>query len=67
MGKRNEKFTQKGCIELDEGFFQKSQVVNPKDIGKVLSWVHIAICNAKTQLVDMHHDIQTEYSSRIPE
>ena len=39
----------------------KSQVINPKDIGKVLPWVHIAISNAKTKLADMHHGIKPEF------
>lgn len=39
----------------------KSQVIDPKDIGKVLPWVHIAISNAKTQLADMHHGIKPEF------
>ena len=39
----------------------KSQVIEPKDIGKVLPWVHIAISNAKTQLADMHHGIKPEF------
>ena len=36
-------------------------VIDPKDIGKVLPWVHIAISNAKTQLADMHHGIKPEF------
>lgn len=39
----------------------KSQVINPKDIGKVLPWVHIAIANAKTLLADIYHGIKPEY------
>lgn len=38
-----------------------SQVVEPKDISKVLPWVHIVISNAKRQLLDIHHDIQIEF------
>ena len=38
-----------------------SQVVEPKDISKVLPWVHIVIGNAKRQLLDIHHDIQPEF------
>lgn len=38
-----------------------SQVVEPKNISKVLPWVHIAISNAKRQLLDIHHDIQPEF------
>ena len=36
-------------------------VIDPKDIGKVLPWVHIAISNAKTQLADLHHGIKLEF------
>ncbi len=39
----------------------KSQVINPKDIGKMLPWVHIAISNAKTLLADMYHGIKLEF------
>ena len=39
----------------------KSQVIDPKDIGKVLPWVHIAIANAKTLLADMYHGIKPEF------
>lgn len=38
-----------------------SQVVEPKDLSKVLPWVHIVISNAKRQLLDIHHDIQPEF------
>ena len=39
----------------------KSQVIDPKDIGKMLSWVHIAIANAKTLFADMYHGIKPEF------
>ena len=39
----------------------KSQVIDPKDIGKVLPWVHIAIANAKTLLADMYHGVKPEF------
>ena len=32
-------------------------VIDPKDIGKVLPWVHIAISNAKTQLAGIFDGI----------
>lgn len=38
-----------------------SQVVEPKDISKVLPWVHIVISNAKRLLLDVHHDIKPEF------
>ena len=33
------------------------QVIEPKQVGKVLPWVHIAISNAKRVLLDVFHDI----------
>lgn len=41
-----------------------SQVVEPKEIDKVLPWVHIVISNAKRQLLDIHHDIRPEFLQR---
>lgn len=38
-----------------------SQVVEPKDLSKVLPWIHIVISNAKRQLLDIHHDIKPEF------
>ena len=37
------------------------QVIEPKQVGEVLSWVHIAIANAKRLLLDVYHDIRPEY------
>jgi len=39
----------------------KSQVITKTEIGKVLPWVHIAISNAKRQLLDIFHDISIKY------
>jgi transposase-like protein/DNA-directed RNA polymerase subunit RPC12/RpoP len=39
----------------------RSQVIDPKDIGKVLPWVHIAIGNAKSLLTATHKGIKPEY------
>lgn len=39
----------------------KSQVINPKDIGKVLPWVHIAISNSKSLLQSIHHGVKPEF------
>ena len=39
----------------------KSQVIDTKDIGKVLPWVHIAIANAKTLFADMYHGVKPEF------
>lgn len=33
------------------------QVIEPKNVGKVLPWVHIAISNAKKLLLDMYHHV----------
>jgi hypothetical protein len=38
-----------------------SQVIPKTKLGEVLPWVHIAICNAKRQLLNTHHDIKTEF------
>ena len=38
-----------------------NQVIEPKQVGKVLPWVHIAIANAKRLLLDVYHDIRPEY------
>lgn len=38
-----------------------SQVVEPKNISKVLPWVHLVISNAKRLLLDIHHDIRIEF------
>lgn len=39
----------------------QSQVVEPKDIGKVLPWVHIAIANAKSTIECIHHGVKAEF------
>lgn len=38
----------------------KSQVIDTKDIGKLLPWVHIAIANAKTLFADTYHGVKSE-------
>ena len=38
-----------------------AQVIKPKDISKVLPWVHIMISNAKRQLLDIYHRIKPEF------
>ena len=37
------------------------QVIEPKQVGKLLPWVHIAISNAKRLLLDVYHDIRPAY------
>ena len=37
------------------------QVIEPKQVGKILPWVHIAISNAKRLLLDVYHDIRPDY------
>ena len=39
----------------------RPQVIPKEMIGKSLPWVHIAISNAKRMLLDMFHDIKSEY------
>ncbi len=38
-----------------------SSVIDPKDIGRVLPWVHIAIANAKTLFADTYHGVKPEF------
>jgi len=52
----------KSYIHFKDMFTEhQSQVVDPKDIGRVLPWVHIAISNAKRLLTDMYHGIGPEF------
>ena len=39
----------------------RAQVIKPKDLPKILPWVHIAIGNVKRLLLDMHHQLKKEY------
>ena len=38
-----------------------SQVIPPKEVGKVLPWVHIVISNAKRLILDVYHSVKSEY------
>lgn len=38
-----------------------SQVIPKKKVGEILPWVHIAISNAKRQLINTFHDIKPEF------
>ena len=38
-----------------------SQVIPKDKVGEILPWVHIAISNAKRQLLNTYHDIKPEY------
>lgn len=38
-----------------------SQVIPKDKVGEVLPWVHIAISNAKRQLINTYHDIKPEF------
>ena len=40
---------------------REKEIIDPKDIGKMLPWVHIAIANAKTLFADMYHGIKPEF------
>jgi hypothetical protein len=39
----------------------RPKVIPKTEVGKVLPWVHIAISNAKRQLLDIYHQINPEY------
>ena len=38
-----------------------AQVIPKEKVGEVLPWVHIAICNAKRQLLNSYHNIKPEF------
>lgn len=38
----------------------RSQVIPPKEVGKVLPWVHIVISNAKREILDVFHSVSGE-------
>ena len=37
------------------------QVITPREVGRVLPWVHIVISNAKRQILDVFHSVKDEY------
>ncbi|KAA6342868.1 hypothetical protein EZS27_009419 [termite gut metagenome] len=37
------------------------QIIPKEDIGKILTWVHIVISNAKRMLLNTFHDVKSEY------
>jgi len=39
------------------------QTVKPKEAGKMLPWVHIAIANAKRLMLDVHHSVDEDFLS----
>lgn len=39
----------------------QSEVIPPKKVGEVLPWVHIAISNAKRQLLNTFHSVNTAF------
>lgn len=39
----------------------RGHVVPPREVGKVLPWVHIVISNAKRQLLAIHHSIDADF------
>jgi transposase-like protein len=39
----------------------EAQVIKTEDLSKVLPWVHICISNTKRLLLDMHHQLKSEY------
>lgn len=38
----------------------RSQVIQPREVGKVLPWVHIVISNAKREILDVFHSVSNE-------
>jgi hypothetical protein len=49
-------------VELKDFVPQHNSQVIPKEkVGEVLPWVHIAISNAKRQLINTFHDIKPEF------
>lgn len=38
-----------------------AQVIPPREVGRVLPWVHIVISNAKRQLLDVFHSVDTYF------
>jgi hypothetical protein len=39
----------------------RAQVIKPEELPKILPWVHICIGNVKRLLLDMHHQLKSEY------
>jgi Zn ribbon nucleic-acid-binding protein len=70
-GKVVEHIDKDACIDSDHSTsytnFKKlvrehrPKVIPPKEVAKMLPWVHIAISNAKRMLMDIFHDIKPEY------
>ena len=46
-----------------KGFVSKhnAQVIPKEKVGEVLTWVHIAISNAKRQILNTFHDVKPEF------
>jgi hypothetical protein len=38
-----------------------AKVIPKKEVGEILPWVHIAISNAKRQLINTYHSIKPEF------
>lgn len=38
-----------------------AQVITPREVGRVLPWVHIVISNAKRQLLDVFHRVDVDF------
>ena len=49
-----------------KGFVPKhnAQVIPKEKVGEVLPWVHIAISNAKRQIINTFHDVKPEFLQR---
>jgi predicted RNA-binding Zn-ribbon protein involved in translation (DUF1610 family) len=52
----------KSYVELKDFIPRHNAQVIPKEkVGEILPWVHIAISNAKRQLINTYHDIKPEF------
>jgi len=48
-------------VDLKNNYNVESQVIDKKDIPKVLPWVHTTISNAKRLLLNVHHRIDDDF------
>ncbi len=49
-------------VNLDKSFDKvDKKVVEPKGAPQILPWVHIAISNAKSLILDMYHGVKDEF------
>lgn len=54
-------------VSLDQLFDKMDKsVVKPKDAFKISPWVHIAISNAKSLVLNMSHGVKDEFLQAYP-